>query len=776
MDPSHAQIPFPRRAPWWLVPLCVFVGVAAAMLIHAATFSTFLSDDALISLRYARRLVQGKGLTWTDGERVEGYTDLLWILLTGAGGRLGFDYIATALALDRFGVLLALAVVGLSPRTGRWSAARLLVGGGFLAASAPMAVWSNGGLEHGFMTGVLALGSYLLQRAAIAAGPPRRAFLTGAPLAALALLRADGIVLVSFALLGALLAAPSGRRWATLPRLFMTGLPTAAAVAGQTVFRRVYYGQWQPNTAIAKLAFNRQRLVMGLRHLQSGYQAIAVLLALSFVATFFLVRRRARTVVTIPWCIVIGWTVYLGVVGGDIFPGWRQLLLVLPPLALIVAEAGEHWTEEADRWRLGVFAAVTLGFLGLHLRLQRNSENQRAKDEVWEWDGLGVGTLLKQAFASRQPVFAVDAAGALPYWSELPSLDMLGLNDFYIAHHPPPDFGHGPIGHELGDGAYVWRRAPDLISFVNAAGDHQPRFLSGRQLLALPEFHRRYQWIRVQATTGNRAVAEIWVRREGGKVGVVRERDRIEVPGYFITGQQSDAVARPDANGALVANVTDDRPGVLPALEIPAGRWRVTVSPSTTSSLLLDPRCGQRSMQRLDTATSAHPEVVLDLDRPEAIALAIASSGTEVTPTAIAALVFARATDRRPTHRCVPAGARLLSTAGQLSSPRRENLYWAHPGNIILGPEGVVIRVEGRQPLGRVDISADSNDSYTVEVSRAGHSLWKGVAGVRANGGGLARRRLDVSPPMTLEPLDELTVIPSGGDGSYSLGHLRIGE
>ena len=41
----------------------------------------FLSDDALISLRYASRLLQGKGLTWTDGPPVEGYSNLLWTLL-----------------------------------------------------------------------------------------------------------------------------------------------------------------------------------------------------------------------------------------------------------------------------------------------------------------------------------------------------------------------------------------------------------------------------------------------------------------------------------------------------------------------------------------------------------------------------------------------------------------------------------------------------------------------------------------------------------------------
>ena len=49
--------------------------------------------------------------------------------------------------------------------------------------------------------------------------------------------------------------------------------------------------------------------------------------------------------------------------------------------------------------------------------------------------------------------------GTLAYWSELPALDMLGLNDRYLATHPPADFGQGGLGHELGDADYVEFRA-----------------------------------------------------------------------------------------------------------------------------------------------------------------------------------------------------------------------------------------------------------------------------------------------------------------------------
>ena len=63
------------RAVVFAVVLCLLL---AMLFLHARAYLPFLSDDALISLRYAQRLAEGKGLTWNDGERVEGYTNFLW--------------------------------------------------------------------------------------------------------------------------------------------------------------------------------------------------------------------------------------------------------------------------------------------------------------------------------------------------------------------------------------------------------------------------------------------------------------------------------------------------------------------------------------------------------------------------------------------------------------------------------------------------------------------------------------------------------------------------
>ena len=69
-----------------------------------------------------------------------------------------------------------------------------------------------------------------------------------------------------------------------------------------------------------------------------------------------------------------------------------------------------------------------------------------ARSAGWVPHHVGVvdthtGRLLGAAFEREQPLLAATAAGALPFFSRLPALDMLGLNDRFLARNPPPNLG-----------------------------------------------------------------------------------------------------------------------------------------------------------------------------------------------------------------------------------------------------------------------------------------------------------------------------------------------
>ena len=642
-SPSH----WLRRA-WTGMPAgLAFAGCSGALALHIRHYWPYLSDDALISLRYSQRLATGHGLTWTDGERVEGYTNLLWVLFNTPGVWFGVDPIVSARVLGVVGVLLAVAALGFSPQTGRWTATRLVAGGGLLVASASTAVWAIGGLEQGMLVGVVAVALAALARAISAGVTPRLVAIGGGALAAVALLRADGILVVAALLLATwAVGFPDRGRWLGVLKL---GAPAALAFALQLVFRLLYYGEWWPNSAIAKVAITADRWTRGLQYLVAGTEAYPVVLGLACLGTALALEHRPRGRLAPAWGLAITWPVYVAAMGGDVFPAHRSLIVVLLSACWLVAEGAEALHALLGQ-RILVAAASLIPLGAWHLKIQNSDPgSEHAHADNWEFAGLAIGGVFKTAFAARAPLFAMDAAGALAYASELPALDLLGINDRHIGHHRTAAFGHSAPGHELGDGAYVLGRHPDLVTFGCAGGTHAPVFISGYELVALPEFQRDYQWIRVGSGPPDVAYGEVWVRREGGKVGIVRDADRVEVPGYLFTGELSVAVSRLTADGVLAAQVPPTAPGRIAGLELPAGRWRVEVEAEGAPARLFF-KCGEQPMRRIGRRAAN----VLDLTHPSTLEVVSIPPG-EAGGLVLRRVVFVRDSAATPTYDCLPS-------------------------------------------------------------------------------------------------------------------------
>src|SRR6185369_15701785 len=70
-----------------------------------------------------------------------------------------------------------------------------------------------------------------------------------------------------------------------------------------------------------------------------------------------------------------------------------------------------------------------------------------------------------QALGTR-PTIALSVAGVVPYRTELPTIDLLGLNDRRIAQAPPARYRSLPGHHKIDPGYVLDERKPDLI-FLN---------------------------------------------------------------------------------------------------------------------------------------------------------------------------------------------------------------------------------------------------------------------------------------------------------------------
>ena len=315
-----------------------------ALLGWLASVSWFLTDDAFISFRYVRNLLEGHGLVFNPGERVEGYSNFLWVLELAAIWRtLG---VAPEDAAPWLSVIFTAATIAAMV----WWIARLpslsrrgLVAWmalGLVCSSATFAVWtSGGGLETRQFTFFIVMAVVCLS---LHHRSPIGLLAASLSLSAAALTRPEGqlIAVLCFGWFTAQRIVGAGR-----PRLDRCSLrhlsclvgPFVALVAAHYLFRYAYYGEWLPNTWYAKHVrpwYESGFRYFGAAALETG---LYVLIPLAWVA----MRRRWRELRDGTYALVLLLIVvhmaYVMRIGGDHFE-YRPLDFYWPLLALPAAE------------------------------------------------------------------------------------------------------------------------------------------------------------------------------------------------------------------------------------------------------------------------------------------------------------------------------------------------------------------------------------------------------------------------------------------------------
>ncbi|MEE9386003.1 MAG: hypothetical protein V3V08_21545 [Nannocystaceae bacterium] len=111
-----------------------------------------------------------------------------------------------------------------------------------------------------------------------------------------------------------------------------------------------------------------------------------------------------------------------------------------------------------------------------------------------------------------------------------------------------------------------------------------------------------------------------------------------------------------------------------------------------------------------------------------------------------------------------------------LKKVREAGSEWNGPGTLRLDPSGIRIDSEERQHGRRLDVSFDNNDRYVVRYLLDDREIAR--QDLRRSGdsprGGLARQTLSIPLAARREGFDSIVIVPTGGDGLFSLGHVRI--
>ena len=338
----HADPSAPRVAYAWAALFCALAGWAFVR-------TAAVTEDAFITFRVIDNALNGYGLVWNIGERVQPYTHPLWALLLLIFSAVNGDIFQTSLVLS---LALTLTCVALIVRhsqgmwTALWAVLALLFSEAFVEYSG--AALENA-LAHALVAGLVL--AWRLYPPALA----RRAWIAALCGGLLVITRHDFALLIAPAMLVLFARSQGGARWAVLAA-------GASPLVLWSAFSLVYYGSMWPNSAYAKLN-NGLSLV---ESFAASEVYFADVIKYDAVTALVIVVAAIRALFQGKWqmrSLALGlmlYLAYLGTAGGDYMGGRlfsTPFVLAVAMLALNVRLRG--W------WNAPLWIAVTVA-LGLH--------------------------------------------------------------------------------------------------------------------------------------------------------------------------------------------------------------------------------------------------------------------------------------------------------------------------------------------------------------------------------------------------------------------------
>lgn len=415
-------------------------------------FSLF--DDAMVSMRYAKNLEQGHGLVMNPGERVEGYTNLLWVLYMAGVHLLPVAQSKISLIIQITGLLLLLINLFFVRKT-----ALLISENNYLVANAavfltafylPLINWSLQGMEVSLLTLVMSIvvckAIHLIRSKTFSWG-------LYTLLGAGTLVRIDMAVPFIGVWFFLSLISPENRR----KNLLAGGLVFLVFIAGQTVFRFLYYGDVLPNTYYLKMT-GYPILLRIYRGLDVWWRFVwnlnPVLIMLPVLALLFS-YDHTKGFIALSVGLQMLYSIY---VGGDAWEEWggsnRYIAFVMSSFFILFAHSfmtASNFIVNAiqnlktNRLKLGsVLGKYSFPFLVIVSFLQFNNNSSSLNmsgfpllarpPHVENNKGMVERALLVRQITTPEAKIAVTWSGAIPYFSERYTIDILGKTDRIIAH------------------------------------------------------------------------------------------------------------------------------------------------------------------------------------------------------------------------------------------------------------------------------------------------------------------------------------------------------
>lgn len=454
---------------------------AIAIFIYFTEQLNFTQDDAYITYRYIENFLNGDGLVFNIGERVEGITNLGWALYLSMTAGLGLNYILMSKLtgfLAGFLIIVLTYLIAQKIFTEKPLLTYLTVY--LVAVNQSLAYWSISGLETSVFALLVMLSVYffmtenklLIFTLALSVFVRPEGALVAGILIVLDTINKKSFV--TFALKSTIVA-------------FIISIPFV-------LFKLFYYHAIIPNPFYAKTGFSIDKLYFGLEYFYRflthyGFYGIGLVVPLLFY-------KKLSKHFKIIWVFTIIYMLYIILVGGDVLKVHRFFLPLFCFNSILIIYALDALFGRFNRKLANtLFCATGIVLISLTYYLpDKFISDYNYLEKVFVKNMDVVSNKLKMIDNTNFSV-ATPTIGILGYnLIGHDIIDMVGLCDSTIARHPEkviPNLS-STWKEQKYNSKYVLSRKPDYILFST---NSKPSAPAEKALLLYPQFLDAYRTI-----------------------------------------------------------------------------------------------------------------------------------------------------------------------------------------------------------------------------------------------------------------------------------------